>query len=62
MTTKVKTANDMISDSVDALLSGNEALAGQYFDDAINRKITDRFNDVLSKQPEFNGGDGCRGC
>ena len=53
MSIKVKTADDMISDSLDALLGGDEAMAGQYFEEAIDRKITDRFNEVLSRQPEF---------
>lgn len=53
MSIQVKTANDIISDSLDALLGGNEALAGQYLQEAMERKITDRFNDVLSRQPEF---------
>ena len=53
MSIDVKTANDMLADSIDAFLGGNDELAGQYFEDAINRKITDRFNDVLSRQPEF---------
>jgi len=54
MSINVKTANDMIADSIDALLGGNDELAGQYFEEAIDRKITDRFNDVLSRQPEFS--------
>ena len=54
MKIEVKTANDMIADSIDAYLGGNEELAGQYLEDAISRKITDRFNDVLSTLPEFS--------
>lgn len=54
MEIEVKTANDLIADSVDAYFSGNEALASQYLDEGISRKITDRFVDVLSTQPEFS--------
>lgn len=53
MSIKVKTANDMIADSIDAVLGGNDELAGQYLEEAISRKITERFEDVLSNQPEF---------
>jgi hypothetical protein len=54
MSIHVKTANDLISDSIDAYFSGNEDLAGQYLEEAIGQKIQDRFNDVLAQQPEFN--------
>lgn len=54
MEIEVKTANDLIADSVDAYFSGNEALASQYLDEAIGRKISDRFEEVLSSQPEFS--------
>lgn len=53
MSIHVKTANDLISDSIDAYFSGNEDLAGQYLEEAIGQKIQDRFNDVLAQQPEF---------
>ena len=54
MSTNIKTSNDLISDSIDAYFSGDEALAGQYIEDAIGQKIQERFTDVLSKQPEFS--------
>lgn len=54
MSIHVKTANDLISDSIDAYFSGNEDLAGQYLEEAIGQKIQDRFNDVLAQQPEFS--------
>ena len=57
MAIQVKTANDMISDSLDALLAGDEELAGKYFDDAMERKVADRFAEVLSEQPEFAQGE-----
>ena len=53
MSIHVKTANDLISDSIDAYFSGNEDLAGQYLEEAIGQKIQDRINDVLAQQPEF---------
>lgn len=53
MSIQVKTANDLISDTVDAYFSGNQELAEQYLEEAIGQKIADRFVDVLSKQPEF---------
>ena len=49
MSIHVKTANDLISDSIDAYFSGNEDLAGQYLEEAIGQKIQDRFNDVLAQ-------------
>lgn len=48
---QVKTANDMISDSLDAFFGGDEELAGKYFGDAIERKVAERFEEVLSRQP-----------
>ena len=54
MSVNVKTANDLISDSIDAYFSGDEGLASQYLREAIGQKIQDRFVDVLSRQPEFN--------
>lgn len=57
MEINVKTANDLISDSVDAYFSGDSEMAGQYLEEAIGRKIQDRFVDVLSQQPEFSGSE-----
>lgn len=54
MSVNVKTANDLISDSIDAYFSGDEDMAGQYLEEAIGQKIQDRFSEVLSHQPEFN--------
>ena len=56
MSIRVKTANDLISDSMDAYFSGDESLAGQYLEEAIGQKIQERFEDVLSRQPEFAAG------
>jgi uncharacterized protein YbaP (TraB family) len=53
----VKTANDLISDCMDAYFSGDEEMAGQYLEEAIERKVQDRFEDVLSTQPEFSAAE-----
>lgn len=54
MAIHVKTSNDLISDSIDAYFSGDEEMATQYLKEAFGQRMQDRFEEVLSKQPEFN--------
>ena len=53
MENTLKTANDLISDSMDAYFAGDEEMASQYLHEAMGQKIQQRFEDCLSKLPEF---------
>lgn len=54
MKSNVKTANDLISDSIDAYFAGDEKVADRYLDEAITQKVSERMVNVLSKLPEFS--------
>lgn len=54
MKSSVKTANDLIADSIDAYFAGNENDADRYLDEAITQKVTERMVNVLKDLPEFS--------